>query len=130
VIGRAGDNRPVSQEAAGSGGRSGDQAGLPDRKLLAQIMSDVEELIAQHSWDNPPRRRMAFLLGEAIELAEEVLQWPESGQADPVLRQRLGQEMYDVLWNTCALARSTGIDLVAAADGKRRFNASRTWPGG
>jgi NTP pyrophosphatase (non-canonical NTP hydrolase) len=118
----------VSRETAGSGGKDGGQAGMPDREL-AQIMSDVEELVARHDWDSPPRGQMVFLLAEAIELAEEVLQWPESGPADPALRQRLGQEMYDVLWNTCALARSTGIDLVAAADDKRRFNAARTWPG-
>ena len=119
----------MSQEATGSDGRDGVQAGLPDRELLAQFMSDVDALAARHGWDNPPRRRMAFLLSEAIELAEEVLQWPESGPADPALRQRLGREIYDVLWNTCALARSTGIDLVAAADDKRQFNAARTWPG-
>lgn len=91
-------------------------------------MSDVEELIARHSWETTPRRRMAYLLGEALELANEVLQLPPTGNDDPALLQRLGREIYDVLWNACDLARLTGIDIMQAAAGKRDLNARRTWP--
>jgi hypothetical protein len=38
-------------------------------ELLEQTMADVDSLLAQNSWDSTPRRRMAMLLGEAIELA-------------------------------------------------------------
>jgi NTP pyrophosphatase (non-canonical NTP hydrolase) len=71
---------------------------------------------------------MAFLLGEALELAEEVLQLPAGGPPDGPLRQRLGREIYDVLWNACDLARLTGIDVVQAAADKRDVNATRIWP--
>jgi NTP pyrophosphatase (non-canonical NTP hydrolase) len=109
-------------------GSDGDVSAQPDARLLRQIMSDVGELIAQHDWETTPRRRMVFLLEEAIELAEEVLLFPASGPPDPALQQRLGREIYDVLWNACDLARLTGVDVVQAAVDKRQVNATRVWP--
>jgi hypothetical protein len=67
-------------------------------------------------------------MGEADELAEEVLQLPADGPCDPDLQLRLGREIYDVLWNACDLARLTGIDVAAAAAEKRQVNENRTWP--
>jgi NTP pyrophosphatase (non-canonical NTP hydrolase) len=104
------------------------QAGQPSGQLLQQIMADVEELTARHGWETTPRRRMAYLLDEARELASEVLQLPPSGPYDPALLQRLGREIYDVLWNACDLARLTGIDITQAAADKRDLNARRAWP--
>jgi NTP pyrophosphatase (non-canonical NTP hydrolase) len=101
----------------------------PPERLLPEIMSDVEELIARHGWETTPRRRMAFLLGETVELAQEVLQLPAAEPYDPALLQRLGREIYDVLWNACDLARLTGIDLECAVADKRQVNAARSWPG-
>lgn len=101
----------------------------PSRQLLQQTIMDVERLIARHGWQSAPRRRMVMLLGEALELADEVLQLPDAGEGDQELLQRLGHEMYDVLWNLCDLARLTGIDLVQAAAEKRAINEHRTWPG-
>jgi NTP pyrophosphatase (non-canonical NTP hydrolase) len=91
-------------------------------------MADVETLVSRHGWQTTPQRRMAFLLGETVELAEEVLQLPADGSCDPVLRQRLGREIYDVLWNACDLARLAGVDLLEAAADKRQVNENRTWP--
>ena len=95
---------------------------------MRQIVVDVEGLVARHGWQTTPRRRMAFLLGEALELAEEVLQLPADGRSDAELRQRIGREIYDVLWNACDLARLTGIDVVQAAADKRDVNTTRVWP--
>lgn len=100
----------------------------PDARLLRQIISDVGELITRHGWETTPRRRMVFLLGEAVELAEEVLRLPAGGPPDPARQQRLGREIYDVLWNACDLARLTGVDVVQAATDKRQVNATRVWP--
>jgi NTP pyrophosphatase (non-canonical NTP hydrolase) len=100
----------------------------PSRQLLQQTIADVESLVARHGWETTPRRRMAMLLGEAIELADEVLQLPAEGAGDEELAQRVGHEMYDVLWNLCDLARLIGIDLVQAAAEKRVINEHRTWP--
>jgi NTP pyrophosphatase (non-canonical NTP hydrolase) len=102
--------------------------GQPSWQLLQQIIGDVESLVARHRWESTPCERMAMLLGEAIELADEVLQLPAEGEADTELLQRVGHEMYDVLWNLCDLARLTGIDLLQAAAEKRTINEDRTWP--
>lgn len=91
-------------------------------------MADVEELVARHGWDTRPRRRMAFLLGETLELAEEILRLPEAGPYEVADRQRIGREIYDVLWNACAVASSTGVDVVGAAAEKRTINQTRVWP--
>jgi NTP pyrophosphatase (non-canonical NTP hydrolase) len=103
-------------------------AAQPSPELLRQTIADVQHLVARHGWETTPDRRMARLLGEALELADEVLQLPETGAADPELLQRVGHEMYDVLWNLCDLARLTGIDLVQASAEKRAINDRRTWP--
>lgn len=100
----------------------------PSERLLHQVMSDVRELVARHGWETSPRRRMSFLLGETLELAEEVLQLPVTEPCDAALRQRIGREIYDVLWNACDLARLTGIDIMQAAADKRDVNARRNWP--
>jgi NTP pyrophosphatase (non-canonical NTP hydrolase) len=97
-------------------------------QLLRQTIADVERLVARHGWESTPRRRMAMLLGEAIELADEVLKLPAQGDGVNESLQRVGHEMYDVLWNLCDLARLTGIDLVEAAAEKRLINEHRTWP--
>jgi dienelactone hydrolase/NTP pyrophosphatase (non-canonical NTP hydrolase) len=97
-------------------------------QLLQQTIEDVERLVARHGWESTPRRRMAMLLGEAIELADEILQLPAEGDGDNESLQRVGHEMYDVLWNLCDLARLTGVDLVQAAADKRLINEHRTWP--
>jgi NTP pyrophosphatase (non-canonical NTP hydrolase) len=98
-------------------------------QLLQQTMADVERLVARHGWESTPRRRVAMLLREAMELADEVIQLPAKGAGDSESLQRVGHEMYDVLWNLCDLARLTGIDLVQAAAEKRLINEHRTWPG-
>ena len=105
-----------------------DQPDQPASQLLQQVMSDVRELTARHGWETTPRRRMAHLLAEALELSEEVLHLPPSGPYDPLLLQRIGREIYDVLWNACDLARLTGINVVQAAADKRAVNATRVWP--
>jgi NTP pyrophosphatase (non-canonical NTP hydrolase) len=104
-------------------------ADQPAGQLLRQTMVDVESLTARHGWASTPQRRMAMLLGEAMELAEEILQLPLEGQGAAELLHRVGHEMYDVLWNLCDLARLTGIDLEQAAADKRAVNEGRTWPG-
>jgi len=100
-----------------------------DDQLLRNIMADVEHLVARHRWETTPQKRVAFLLRETIELAEEVLQLPDAGPCDAAHQQRIGREIYDVLWNTCDLARLTGVDLLEAAADKRNVNERRTWSG-
>jgi hypothetical protein len=72
-------------------------------------------------------QRVAFLLREVIELAEEVLQLPDAGPYGAAHQQRVGQSCMTCCGNACDLARLTGIDLVEAAADKRQFNKRRAW---
>jgi NTP pyrophosphatase (non-canonical NTP hydrolase) len=121
----------VNSQGSGLGAPGGGTPGpphdapvQPDEGLLRQIMSDVEDLVARRGWQTTPAP-MAYLLGEAVELAQEVLQLPASGP--DALLHNVGSEIYDVLWNACDLARQTGIDLARAAAGKRQVNQNSTW---
>jgi hypothetical protein len=99
-----------------------DQADEPASRLLQEIMSDVEELIARRDWKTDPRGRVA--LGESLDLAAEVLRLPATGPYDPPpaaadrpgdLRRPVERMRPRVL---------TGIDVVQAAADKRDVNAS------
>jgi hypothetical protein len=63
---------------------------------------------------------MAFLLGETLELAADVLELPASGPYDPLLLQQIGREIYDVLWNVWMSCRRqpTNATWVPAAAGR------------
>ncbi len=100
----------------------------PSERLLRQVVADVDELVARHLWETAPRARMAFLLGETLELADEILRLPEAGPYETSDIQRIGLEVYDVLWNACAVARSIGLDVVSSAAEKRAINQRRVWP--
>jgi NTP pyrophosphatase (non-canonical NTP hydrolase) len=85
-------------------------------------------LTARHGRETGPPSRMAFFPGETLEPAAGVLRSTATGPGDPLLLQRIGREIYDVLRNVRDLARLTGIDVVQAAPGKRDANASRRRP--
>jgi hypothetical protein len=81
-----------------------DQADEPASRLLQEIMSDVEELIARRNWKTDPRGRVAFFSASRST-------WPRKfSGCRPLARmirrllQRIGRETYDVLWNVCDLA--------------------------
>ncbi len=85
---------------------------------------------AERSWTpylNPKNLAMALSV-EAAELVE-LFQWltPEQaaafGQANPEDRERLADELADVLMYLLHLSRVTGIELEAAAEAKLAKNA-------
>jgi NTP pyrophosphatase (non-canonical NTP hydrolase) len=77
-----------------------------------------------------PKNLALALAGEVGELAAE-LQWltpDESFDLDEDARQRLRDEIADVLIYLVRLADVTDINAVEAAHDKVTRNASRTWP--
>ncbi len=75
---------------------------------------------------NPKDLAISITL-EAAELLEH-FQWKTSGEVDAFLgieenRQRLGEEMADVLILLVSLADAAGLDLLEAARAKLRENA-------
>ena len=97
---------------------------------LDEICENVRLLSAAQGWEQiDPSTRMLHLVSEVGEVADAVraLESAEAVDAEDA-RSALGLEMFDVIWNLCALANTTGIDLTEAAAEKMRINAARTWP--
>lgn len=98
---------------------------------IEEIQQQARALTAAHGWqDTTPEARVLWLVTEVGELVREVLQFTalDDDDAQAAVRQRLGAEMYDVVWNVCDLANILGIDLTAAFVAKGAVNNERKWP--
>ena len=99
-------------------------------------MRDLEELrqrlrafVAERDWDrfHSPKNLAMALSVEAAELVE-LFQWlteEESDALDPGRRQRVAEEMADVLWFLVRLSDRLGVDLLQAAEAKIVANAAK-----
>jgi NTP pyrophosphatase (non-canonical NTP hydrolase) len=97
---------------------------------IREIQEQARELRAAQGWpDAPAEERALSLVAEVGELVREVLRLARRGEGeDPAeVRDRLGLEMYDVVWNVCDLADKLGIDLDRAFAEKAALNRSRRW---
>jgi NTP pyrophosphatase (non-canonical NTP hydrolase) len=98
---------------------------------IEDLQQQARALTDTHGWhDTTPETRALWLVTEVGELVREVLQFTtaEDEDARTAARQRLGAEMYDVVWNVCDLANILGIDLATAFTGKESVNKEREWP--
>ncbi len=110
----------------------------PEREI-AELTRLVREFVDEREWApfQDPKSLALALVGEVGELAE-LLQWvPADGAVerftDPARRQRIGEELSDVLVYLLRLADVLGVDLGPAARDKlagshRRFVADE-WRG-
>ena len=72
-------------------------------------------------------QRMMFLMTEVGEVAREVLKLSGVGKDADEVKERLGMELYDVVWNICDLANMLGIDLEKSFAMKTEINRQRDW---
>ncbi len=96
---------------------------------LHHLQAQLRAFAAERHWQpfHTPKNFAMALMVEAAELAE-VFQWmtPEESVAasgDPATRERIADEVADVLMYLVQLADHAGIDIEAAVDSKRRRNA-------
>jgi NTP pyrophosphatase (non-canonical NTP hydrolase) len=98
--------------------------------LIAHLQEHVKELSRAQGWpERTPERRALYLVTEVGELVREVLALADAqDDADAVAaKERLGLEMYDVIWNLVDLANIVGIDLESACARKIEINRERQW---
>ena len=93
-------------------------------------IKDIQENARQLApifWDKTPEQRMLYLTTEIGELAREVLKLQGFKQGDnkEELKENLGMEMYDVVWNLCDLANMFDIDLEKSFARKVKLNNNR-----
>lgn len=93
---------------------------------MTQLLRDFS---AEREWQryNTPRNLALALVGEVGEVAE-LFQWltdAEAAAPDEQLRQRVGEEVSDVLAYLLLLADAVGVDVAAAFTAKLAANAEK-----
>jgi NTP pyrophosphatase (non-canonical NTP hydrolase) len=98
---------------------------------LKEFQEHTKEL-ARVFPDTTVEQRVLFLVTEVGEVTREVLHlsgaYSSHGAVDAgAATERLGMELYDVLWNLCDLANRLNIDLEGACARKIALNQARQW---
>jgi NTP pyrophosphatase (non-canonical NTP hydrolase) len=110
--------------------------GLQEGLTVDDLRRQVRELKADKGFDITLEQRLAYLTSEVGEVAQEVLRLSRDGNADAgkmgaeeaaSVRENLGEEIYDVVWNLLDLADLAGVDLEGAFEKKARRNEGREW---
>lgn len=110
--------------------------GLHQGLTLEDLRQQVRELKADKGFDITLEQRLAYLTSEVGEVAAEVLRLSRDGNADIgelgteellSVRRRLGEEIYDAVWNLLDLADLAGVDLESAFQEKAERNEGREW---
>ncbi|MDQ0271624.1 MazG-like family protein [Cytobacillus purgationiresistens] len=94
---------------------------------ISELQKNVQEFSEVKGFDQSTvEARTLFLVTEVGEVAKEVLSL--SWEKDPEkVKERLGLELYDVVWNVCELANKLDIDLEEAFRKKMEINSNRSW---
>lgn len=97
---------------------------------LDEICRNARQLSDEHGWDQADvASRMLHLTAEVGEVADAVISLRAASDAEVgPAREALGREIFDAMWNLCALANAAGINIEQAARQKMDINADRNWP--
>lgn len=98
---------------------------------VAQLRERVMAFAREREWEqfHSPKNLSMALAAESGELMEHFL-WTESAAShdvarEPVKREKIAEEMADVVIYALEFANITGIDLAAAIDAKLAKNAAK-----
>lgn len=114
--------------------------GSPETSLtIAELRRQVTELKEAKGFDITIKQRLAYLLTEVGEVAREVLKLSRDGNGDvgemhaterTAVREDLGMEIYDAVWNLLDLAELARIeDLEGSFRKKAGLDRGREWSG-
>jgi len=93
---------------------------------ISEIQEHAEDLCRKNGWlDRTPDQRFRYLISEVGELSNDLIKLNQSNQELEKLKQKIGHEMFDVIWNICDLANLLEIDLEKCASEKRDLNNKR-----
>ena len=93
---------------------------------ISEIQEHAEDLCRKNGWlDRTPDQRFRYLISEIGELSNDLIKLNQPGQKLEALKQKIGHEMFDVMWNICDLANLLEIDLETCAREKKDLNNQR-----
>lgn len=101
---------------------------------LRALSAELREFARERDWEqfHDPKSLVLAMMGEVGELAE-LLQWIPSDDAtehfsDPARKQRIGEELSDVLTYLLRLSDVLGVDLATATHAKLAASRERFRP--
>jgi NTP pyrophosphatase (non-canonical NTP hydrolase) len=109
-----------------------------DAERAVRVLQEHVKELAQRFEGRSMEERALFLVTEVGEVVAELLRVVgakppavENGNECVVnqVKERLGIEMYDVLWNLRDPANLAGVDLGAVLKTKSEINRTRRWRG-
>jgi NTP pyrophosphatase (non-canonical NTP hydrolase) len=98
---------------------------------IKRFQEQVKQL--SQKLDTPtPERRVMYLVSELGEVVDEVIDLVNVDEDTPQqviseMKERLGLELYDLIWNAVDLANMLEIDLEVAFKTKAAINEKRKW---
>jgi NTP pyrophosphatase (non-canonical NTP hydrolase) len=97
---------------------------------LQELQEHTQAVRAAKGWGEISlERRMLFLMSEVGEAARELLALSGEYAVDDLtaVKEKLGLELFDLLWNVADMANLLGVDLEAVAAKKVKINWDREW---
>lgn len=97
---------------------------------IKDIQEEVKQLREVQGWqDTSLEHRIVVLVSEVGELAKDVLRLAGmrgDENIDPV-KENIGSEISDIVWNLSDVANLIGVDLEEAFQKKSEHNRSKNW---
>ena len=95
---------------------------------ISELQKHVWDFSRKHGFDQSSMEtRTVYLMSEVGEMAKEILQLKFHPEQNEEIKERLGMEIYDVVWNLLELANKLEIDLEKAFRQKMEINKERVW---
>lgn len=97
---------------------------------LNDIIRNTKELRKKHGWNENIYRQCLYLTTETGEALKEVIKLQSSRYTEEQknkIKEDLGLELFDIIWNVCSIAAMLDIDLDKACESKMKINDVRTW---
>jgi len=95
---------------------------------ISDIQEAARDLVAAQKWeDRSVDQRFRYLMTEVGELSRELVRLNGKNQDIAEVKENIGAEIYDIIWNLCDLANLLEIDLEEACRKKQVYNQTRSW---
>lgn len=97
---------------------------------LKQVQQYAHDLSHSKGWDKECiNTRIGYLKEEVVEAIKEVEQLKTEQDLDKIseLKENLGLELFDIIWNVSEIANRYNIDLTEAAMKKMAKNQNRSF---
>ncbi len=95
---------------------------------IRDLQKEVSEFSKLKGFESSSiENRVLYLITEIGEITKEVLKLEKPHYDHTKIKEEIGLEIYDAVWNLVDLANKLDIDLEDAFQKKMKINKSREW---